>query len=609
MKYLLVALFYGCALSATPVYDRYPSGWMRGYAADEPRNEGRQERSVSSFIQREFSELPRGAEWVADAQWEDATHSHHIYSLRYRGRRVAEQGLKIHFARRGWVQYASSSLEGNLRFEAPSRKHRIERAKLIEEWEEVYRRRYPGARFRVSAEPIYWVHDGLGVPAVDLRAVVFGPHAFRHAIVEEATGKVLAELPARRKQNARVSNFVFLSNPGQAAATSQTLPTLTAPETRLLNSYLHVWREENTTSPTTIEVDPSQNFSAAGAFITHPTTLANYGFTCTGTSADCPNQGFDAVNVYFHLSKYREAVDANLATLQATSAVAALLSDPVQVIVNAIVDQTGFGDYEVNNAFYTPTACLDSSPNPCIVFDPPGTPSSGSCASRTFYDVAREANVGVHEYQHYITDRIARLKLGYTGAHIVADALHEGYSDYFAASHIYELSGGAGAKIAEYAFQDCSVAVRNVAVLRVYQNGTDEEDPHTSGLSWASALWALRTEYGKSVMDLIALKSLFFLPTNPSFFDAVEALARADQALYDGAHVGRIRRLLYEDIRWVGGKSGIFRDTENKVVELGLRSCAAVHGRGAGGLTGLCMLFWLGLTVWVGRRAQRRLAV
>jgi hypothetical protein len=130
--------------------------------------------------------------------------------------------------------------------------------------------------------------------------------------------------------------------------------------------------------------------------------------------------------------------------------------------------------------------------------------------------------------------------------------------------------------------------MRELNTIRVYQNGTAETDPHIAGQSWASGLWNLRTLYGAAVVDLIALKSLFFLSTRPGFVEAVEALVKADKALFSGAHVSKIRTLFYDDIKFVGGKTGMFKDTQSKVVEMGLRSCLGVSsGRNSSSLFSL----------------------
>lgn len=56
----------------------------------------------------------------------------------------------------------------------------------------------------------------------------------------------------------------------------------------------------------------------------------------------------------------------------------------------------------------------------------------------------------------------------------------------------------------------------------------------------------------------------------------MEALVQADKALYAGVHSPRIRKVFYEDVKFIGGTSGHFRQVEAGVVEVGLHSCAGI---------------------------------
>jgi hypothetical protein len=187
----------------------------------------------------------------------------------------------------------------------------------------------------------------------------------------------------------------------------------------------------------------------------------------------------------------------------------------------------------------------------------------------------------------------------------VGDAIHEGYSDYLAASYVSEANNTDATLVGEYALRNCTPLQRELATLKVYDGADELSDPHVSGLVWASALWRLRDEFGVSVADHIAVKSLFYQSTTPGFFDAIEALVKADADLYAGAHETRIRQIFYNEAKFLGSLTDVFQDADNKIVKVGLRGCSAVHtqgGRPAWTATLILGLLWLGATLVVGRR-------
>ena len=99
------------------------------------------------------------------------------------------------------------------------------------------------------------------------------------------------------------------------------------------------------------------------------------------------------------------------------------------------------------------------------------------------------------------------------------------------------------------------------------------------GLTWASGLYQLRSEFDTvKNADLLVMKSLFFLTPTPGYIEAVEALVKADKALYDGAHVTRIRTLFYTELKFINGQTSPFRDTDTLVAEVGFKSCTSLSG-------------------------------
>lgn len=598
-------LFALCSLSiAGETY--FPSGGLQSFEAENTfsRHDRGESGSVSDFEKKYFSGFGENERWIKIERTEDQTHSHTIFELHVNGRRVFNQYLKVHYNRKGWLQYASSSVEAPLLQKESAPSNRGRESFLCHEWKELTQRKYPKSQVEAVCEPIFWVDPASHalVPALDIRLTAFSPRGFREFIVREDSGTLLEELKLLRA-NVDVKNNVYLTSPLTGDPIQQVLRDLEASGSSLRNKCFNVRREQNAATPGTVEVDPRVDFIGENAFSMDP---ANYDPFCVGPSNGCPNQGFDSINVYFQLHRYRTRIDRYFRALGVEASKIPRLADPIEVIVNAFVSTDFDGNLAYNNAFYTSVPCSASSESPCLIFLPPAIEVTGSCAGIPMFPMGREANIVIHEYQHYFTDKIAHFQRSGYGMSSVADALHEGYSDYFAASQVNGVAEMAGARIGDYAFQYCPHLVRDVSKLRVYRNDLGDADPHRSGLSWASGLWQLRREMGELNADLVALKSLFFMPTNPSFMQAVEALVKADQALNEGKNQSRIRHLFYDEIRFIGGKSAVFREVDRGVVEMGFRSCGAIHSFHSRPWGLIAALFWVTLILGVGRLCRAR---
>ena len=600
-----------------PADDRYYSSGLIQSVSRVPDANAREAEdvAVSRFLAEQF-----GAHATSeDHQWReltripDTTHVHRVYQLYYRGRRVEGQQLKIHYHRDGWVQYATSSWERPLDVSLPTgisaRRGQIEiqaRRDLMD--------RLGRAEGRVSTEPVIWIDPTTkqGTSAVEVTVRSYRPLFIRQYIAEEATGRVLEEIRMIRNLDVKVHKV--------QPDTSLGFDTVSLPNslTRLVSSFFIVQREEKRGEGryALVDVDPSPAFETqtGAGFRYDPTDSASYAADCVGGSGDCPNQAFDARNVYYHLEAFRRKLDAYYARLGASSQ---FQNDPIQVIVNALsVDLNGDGDGEdeVNNAAYLSEPCTENGAGQrCIIFLRPQTVRSTSCGENgAFHNLARESNVIIHEYMHYVTDTVAKLAPGSRSRPNVGDLLHEGYSDYFGASHITELSGRQVTRVGQFAFESCPSVIRDVSQLKPYVDGDAVSDPHFAGLSWASGLWKLRGELGTETTDLLALKSQFFLSSRAGFVEAVEALVKADTALNRGLNVERIRKLFFDELKFVGGQPNVFRDTPKAVVDVGFKSCLAVHRSEqrseallSWAYSSVLGLIWLTSVLTLGRRSGR----
>ncbi|MEI6632338.1 MAG: M36 family metallopeptidase [Chlamydiota bacterium] len=144
-------------------------------------------------------------------------------------------------------------------------------------------------------------------------------------------------------------------------------------------------------------------------------------------------------------------------------------------------------------------------------------------------DLAKEAAVICHEYTHAVLDRINPYLKGPE-----ADALHEGYADYFGCS----LTGDA--RIGEWV-----VAGRGERCLRDLENRARYPrdlagEPHADGAIWAGACWDLRKALSPAAADCLVYESMHFLPEFARFPDAAMGIAQADAAVFSGRNARRI---------------------------------------------------------------------
>ncbi|MCB9255490.1 MAG: M36 family metallopeptidase [Bdellovibrionaceae bacterium] len=440
----------------------------------------------------------------------------------------------------------------------------------------------------------------------------------RHFIVDAVSGSILEEKRAYRFADA--THKVYVVHPDRAALSTQTLGNTDGLTVLSDGSTFHVRRMPLDTSYPSVEVALNTDFTADPGFDSANHNGASYDASCTSTNIEgCPNQSFDALNVYYHLREYRTNLDAYLSALGLSGSVSFTL-DPLEVVINMLAfDFNGVsgGLDEANNAFYT-SSSLDVQGNirkGLFFLRPANTSASSSiCPSTVFLNLAREGAVIVHEYQHYITDVITAMVPGSDVAN-VGDALHEGYSDYLGASQINRLNSESAplvTEIGEFAFKNCEAFRRDIGQLKVYSDTSsstpqnDFSDPHISGWTWASGLWNLRESLGRDAADRLVIKSLFFLSTNPGFLESIEALVQADQALNSGANVSTIRDLFYTQLKFVGSlNTSLFKDQSSLLFEMGFNSCLGIPRSARSLPTFLGGLLWLLLTLGWGRRQCR----
>ncbi len=205
---------------------------------------------------------------------------------------------------------------------------------------------------------------------------------------------------------------------------------------------------------------------------------------------------FEEVMVYYHV----DAVGRYLKGLGFD------FVDDWQLPTNVHVD-------EFNNAFYDHT---DGSIN----FGDGGV------------DLAEDAEVIVHEYGHAILDRqVPGIYFDEGGA------IHEGFSDFLAASFYTAVSDGfgdttvfdwAGAASPEY-------LTRSVDAPKHYPEDVVGLS-HDDGQMWSASLWELFEALGRDGSISLVIESHFYLSSDAEFVDGASALFMADQELNGGVN-------------------------------------------------------------------------
>lgn len=160
-------------------------------------------------------------------------------------------------------------------------------------------------------------------------------------------------------------------------------------------------------------------------------------------------------------------------------------------------------------------------------------------------DDAEDAEVIWHEYGHSIQDN----QVPGFGTSSEADAMGEGFGDYWAGSVGAQLSGG---------FQDLCIAdwdatsysTTNPPCLRRLDStkhypGDIVDEPHDDGEIWSAALWQIRGAIGAIKADKVILQHHFALTADSSFNQAANALVGAARDLhYSTPETDAIRTIL-----------------------------------------------------------------
>jgi Zn-dependent metalloprotease len=162
-----------------------------------------------------------------------------------------------------------------------------------------------------------------------------------------------------------------------------------------------------------------------------------------------------------------------------------------------------------------------------------------------FNDLAKEAAVVYHEYTHAVLDHVNPHLKG-----TEADALHEGYADYYGCSLTDD------PQIGEWVIASFDRPyLRDLTNGKRYPNGLEGE-AHADGEIWGGVCWDLRRALGVEKADRLAYESIHFLPELAQFRDAALGVMQAGENMYSRGDVNEIVEVMAtRGLRTFGVKS------------------------------------------------------
>ncbi|HEV7239139.1 MAG TPA: M36 family metallopeptidase [Thermoanaerobaculia bacterium] len=156
--------------------------------------------------------------------------------------------------------------------------------------------------------------------------------------------------------------------------------------------------------------------------------------------------------------------------------------------------------------------------------------------------VAEDADVIAHEYGHALQASSAGINYS---DHAEANAMSEGFADYWALSFLEKLNRrycNTGRCYGEWMRHDrCERDIDLGATLKNFKpNGL----AHYNGEVWTAALWAIQRRLGVEVTQKLVLDSHAHVPYGPTFCQGAASLLSADAEHFQGRHARTIKRVL-----------------------------------------------------------------
>jgi Zn-dependent metalloprotease len=149
-------------------------------------------------------------------------------------------------------------------------------------------------------------------------------------------------------------------------------------------------------------------------------------------------------------------------------------------------------------------------------------------------DDAEDADVLLHEYGHAIQESS---RPGWGGGQ--QGSMGEGFGDYWSGSYSASISSFRDTWVFNWDGHNPFWTGRVLNGTGMYSTW-GSGDIYTNGTSWASCLWLMRAEMGRTALDTDVLKHHFYQGTSATGAQAAAFLMQADKDLYQGLHAGTI---------------------------------------------------------------------
>lgn len=211
---------------------------------------------------------------------------------------------------------------------------------------------------------------------------------------------------------------------------------------------------------------------------------------------DRSQDGFEEIMCYYHLDRAsRRIVDLGYGQI---------VNSPIGVVARGTTE---------DNSWYSPLTNT-------LTFGTGGV------------DDAEDGDVIIHEFGHYVQHR----QIANFGSTPESGSLGEGFSDYWAMTNrnddrfqgYFAMWDGSALRQSDPPY------LRRLDTGKRYPEDMEGE-VHADGEIWSAVLYEIFQGLGRDTTDRIVLESHEFLSPTPSFFEAMEAVFDADQALNSGA--------------------------------------------------------------------------
>lgn len=238
---------------------------------------------------------------------------------------------------------------------------------------------------------------------------------------------------------------------------------------------------------------------------TYPTPTVSTGFIFNRS-----DQGFEAVNVYFHIDRMGRRINELGYFQHMSERIGSISSDP-------------HGLYGDANACYRPLTNT-------LAFGEGGV------------DLAESGPVIYHEYGHALQYNLTVAGMPFDENNPEVGAVKEGCSDYWASTFARAIDEHDPYTLYKWTFPSNGWPHRRCDRTWRYPDHypASTSNKYEGGQIFCTALMKIWEDLGRDITDRILLEAHLIWGASPQLDDAAMALITADENLYEGAHIGTL---------------------------------------------------------------------